>query len=224
MDPMRLYLAQLCVAERAWRVLRIIQALEETVASNCVSWSPSATRCGLEPQPAAAVLASVFMIHPMILSQSLRCSPGLCDPTQLYKPRAVHHLGWGKWLDSGSRMHTCRVLAETSLWLFLSAVMRAAVWPHPSFTLAETGCGSWWDSPNIGPATLVPSEKNKVGWNPLMTAPRQMQSVCAWASLQTKASLPSGWSSTTWYAKFYRTAFWKPLLLRFSQVLLNFSA
>ena len=114
--------------------------------------------------------------------------------------------------------------AGWDLTLFLSAVMRAAVWPHPSFTLAETGCGSWWDSPNIGPATLVPSEKNKVGWNPLMTAPRQMQSVCAWASLQTKASLPSGWSSTTWYAKFYRTAFWKPLLLRFSQVLLNFSA
>lgn len=96
MDPMRLYLGQLCVAERAWGVLRIVQALGKTVTSNCVSWSPSATRCGLEPQPAAAVLASVFMIHPMILSPSLRRSPGLCDPTQLYKPRAVHHLGWGK--------------------------------------------------------------------------------------------------------------------------------
>ena len=68
MDPMRLYLAQLCVAERAWGVLRIVQALGESVTNNCVLWSPRAMRCGLEPQPAAAALASAFMMHPMIPS------------------------------------------------------------------------------------------------------------------------------------------------------------
>lgn len=177
MDPMRLYSAQLCVAERAWGVLRIVQALGENVTNNCVLWSPRATRCGLEPQPAAAALASAFMMHPIIPSPSLRCSPGLRDPAQLYQPRAIYHLGWGKWLDTGSWMHARWVLAETLLWLFLRAVRRAAVWPHPSSAFAETGCGSWWDSPNIGPATLVPPAENKVRWNPLMTTPRHMQSV-----------------------------------------------
>lgn len=196
MDPVCLYSAQLCVAERAGWVLRIVQAPRETVTTNCVSWSASAMRCGLEPQPAAAALASMFTIYPMKPSPSLRHSPGLRHPTQLYKPRAVHHLGWRKWLDTGSRMHVHWVLAETSLWLVSQCSHGTAVWPHPSSALAETGCGSWWDSPNIGPAALVPSVKNKVWWNPLMTAPRQRQSVCAWASLQTKASLPSGWSST----------------------------
>lgn len=68
MDPMPLYLAQLCVAERAWGVLRIVQVLGENVTNNCVSWSPRATRCGLEPQPAAAALASAFTMHLMISS------------------------------------------------------------------------------------------------------------------------------------------------------------
>lgn len=67
--------------------------------------------CGLVNQPTAPALASVLMIHPMTFSPSLWYSPCLCDLTQLYKPRAVYHLGWGKWLNTGSRMR-----AQSSGW------------------------------------------------------------------------------------------------------------
>lgn len=143
---------------------------------------------GLACQDAAAALPSVFMIHPMILSISVLL-PCLCDLTQLYKPRAVYHLGQGKWL---SMDHGCMpsVLAETLLADCFSRQSGVAAFRlHPSFTLADTGHRGWQDSSNKGPATFVPSAKNKGRWKiPLWPTPRKMQSVVLGAfSQQGKA-------------------------------------
>ena len=109
------------------------------------------------------------------------CTPWYTLPRPAWSSSAEQsqsHLPPGLWEVIRHWITDARLLsAGWDLTLFLRAVRRAAVWPHPSSAFAETGYGTWWDSPNIGPATLVPPAKNKVRWNPLMTTPRQMQSV-----------------------------------------------
>lgn len=162
---MHFYLAQLRLLEKRWEGQRIIQALGETVTANCVSWSPRVAWCRLACSAAAAALASVCTIYLMIVSIFV-ILPCLRDVIQLYKPRAVYHLGWGKWLklDRGCMPG---VLAGTVLADCFLMKSGSAFRLHPSSTLADRGWGavgveSWQDLPNIGPATFVPSARKKI--------------------------------------------------------------
>lgn len=124
-----------------WEVLKIIQTLGEPVTAHCISWSHRVVRCGLAHQAAAAAaLASVCMIHPMILSIFV-ILPCLCDPTQLYKPRAVYHLDWGKWLNTGSRMHAQISGWAPTCWLLHNAVRHGS---FPASSIFHFGRQRLW--------------------------------------------------------------------------------
>lgn len=165
-------------------VQRIVQALGETVTANCFMESqgcaiwfsaPANSTCfGICVHDTSHDILSILVILPMPVwsdpaVQTQSClPPGLGEVTQYQITDACPEF----WLRPYSNCYSMQ--SGT-----------AAFRPHPSSTLAETGHGGWWDSPNIGPATFVLSAKNKVRWNPFMTTPRRMQSACTWGIQST---------------------------------------
>lgn len=101
------------------------------------------------------------MSHPMILSIFV-ILPCLCDLTQLYKPRAVYHLGWGKWLNTGSQMHAQISGWAPMCWLLHNAVRHGSFPASSIFHPGRQRLGGWRDSPNKGLVAFVPSAKNKI--------------------------------------------------------------
>ena len=183
MDPMHLYLAQLCVDERAWGSTKDCTGSRRDCyccfmeSQGCAMWfsAPANSSCfGICVHDTSHDILSILVIRSMpvwsdpAVQTQICLPPGLGEVTQYRITDACPEFWLRPYSDCYSRQSGT-----------------AAFRPHPSSTLAETGRGGWRDSPNIGPATFVPSAKNKVRWNPFMTTPRRMKSVCTWGIQST---------------------------------------
>lgn len=154
-NPTHFHLTKLCIAERSLGSIKTVEGLGKAATTVChglPGWCSVCWHTRLQQ----------LLWH--LCSQSIPWySPSLwysraCDLTQLYKPRAIHHLGWGKWFTTGSRKRAQSSGWDQTHWLLHRQISGFIHLPPWQAEVVEVD----GIHPTLGLTTLVLSAENKI--------------------------------------------------------------